>query len=106
MTRPDLQSRTHTGNAGKAKGREFIRRNGERHYFNHAPHFSVHYYPTEQPERVWYKVWEDDIHAFGRNLLAVYEDLKANTPDVLRESEGPQDAAQPYIERIEFKTRL
>jgi hypothetical protein len=44
MSKPDMQSKTFTGNAGKAKGREFIRRNKERHYINHSPHFSVHYY--------------------------------------------------------------
>jgi hypothetical protein len=106
MTKPDIQSKTFAGNAGKAKGREFIRRNGEQHYINHAPHFSVHYYPTEQPERVWYKTWEDDAHVFGRNLRGVYEDLKANAPNALRESDGPQDAERPYIETIEVRLRL
>jgi hypothetical protein len=104
MTKPDIQSKTFTGNAGKAKGREFIRRNGERHYINHAPHFSVHYYPIEQ--RVWYQTWENDVHLFGRNLLGIYESLKSNSPDILQESEGPQDAERPYIEKIEFRLRL
>jgi hypothetical protein len=104
MSKPDIQSKTHTGNAGKAKGREFVRRNKERHYINHTPHFSVHYYP--EPEEVWYKTWEDDIHVFGRNLQRVYEDLKANSPEILQESEGPQDVESPYIEKIEFRVRL
>ena len=104
MSKPDIQTKTFTGNAGKAKGREFIRRNGERHYINHSPHFSVHYYP--EPERVWYKTWEDDMHIFGRNLLGVFESLKSNSPDILQESEGPQDAESPYIEKIEFRLRL
>jgi hypothetical protein len=103
MTGANAQSKSHTGNAGKAKGREFVWRNGERHYINHSPYFSVHYYP--EPEQVWYKTWEEDMLVFGRNLLAVYEDLKANTPEILRESEGPQDAESPYIEKIEFRLR-
>jgi hypothetical protein len=32
-----------TQNASRAQGRESVRRNGERHYINHYPHFSVHY---------------------------------------------------------------
>jgi hypothetical protein len=106
MTRPDAHTKTFTGNAGKAKGREFIRRNGERGYINHSPYFVVRYYPLEQPERVWYQTWENDVHLVGRNLLAVYDDLKANTPKVWQESDGPQDAEHPYIETIEFRLRL
>ena len=79
--------RSHTGNAGKAKGREFVRHNGERHYINHLPHFSVHYYPTGSSERIVYVTWEEDMIISGRNLLTVYEDLKANSPETIRESE-------------------
>jgi hypothetical protein len=70
------------------------------------PLFVVRYYPLEQPERVWYQAWENDVHLVGRNLLAVYDDLKANTPEVWQESDGPQDAEHPYIETIEFRLRL
>src|SRR4029079_8796608 len=57
----DAKAKTFTGNSGKAKGREFLLRTGERHYINHSPYFSVHYYPHETPEKVWYKTWEDDM---------------------------------------------
>lgn len=102
----EAKARTFTGAAGKTKGREFVKRSGERHYINHAPHFSVHHFLKGKTEKVLYKTWEEEVVISGRNLRGVYEDLKANTPEVLRESEGPQDSDKPYIEKIEYRVRL
>ena len=102
----EARLRTHASGAGKTPGREFVKRSGERFYISHRPHFSVHYHPEGKAERVLYKTWEEEVVVHGRNLRAVYEDLKANTPEILRESEGPQDSDKPYIERIEYRVRL
>ena len=77
---------------------------GERHYIHHAPHVSVHPYPEGKTEKICYKT--EEVMIYGHKLRAVDEDLKANTPEVLRESEGPQDADKPYTERIAYRMRL
>jgi hypothetical protein len=42
-TAQTAQTKTFANNPSRTPGREFLRRNGERHYINHYPHFSVHY---------------------------------------------------------------
>src|SRR5207248_5627646 len=103
-----VKGRNYANNASRAPGRESMRRNGERHYINHYPHFSVHYYPQKEPEEVWYREWDNEIIAYGRKLLTVYESLKANMPQILAESDTPYDPAseQPYILMIEYRIRL
>ena len=64
------------------------------------------YYPEGKTERALYKIWEEGVMVYGRNLQAVYEKLQNNTPEILRESEGRQDSDTPYIERIEYRVRL
>jgi hypothetical protein len=97
-----------TQNASRGKGRESVCRNGERHYINHYPHFSVHYYPHREPQEVWYREWDNELIAYGWKLMAVYEHLKANVPEVLAESDTPYDPAAegPYIRNIEYRIRL
>jgi len=105
---PHAAVKPFTHNSSRAQGRESIRRNGERHYINHAPHFSVHYYPQKALQEVWYREWDNEIIAYGFHLLAVYENLKANTPDILAESGTPYDPAsgRPCIQTIEYRVRL
>ena len=97
-----------TQNASRAQGRESQRRNGERHYINHYPPFSVHFYPQKDPQEVCYRAWDHELIAYGCHLLVVYEGLKANTPDILAESDAPYDPASglPYIRTIEYRLRL
>jgi hypothetical protein len=98
----------HAGNVGRAPGREARRLNGERHYINHRPHFSVHYYPNRDPEELWFNEWEHDIIAYGYHLEAIYHELKANSRHILEESSGPYDpnSGEPYIHKIEHRMRL
>lgn len=96
----------HTGAAGRAKGQEFVIANtGERHYTNHSPRFSVHYYPQKEPEQLLYVSWEEHYLLHGYDLLETYETLKANVTDVIRQSQGPREVGKPYIEKIEFLLR-
>ena len=97
-----------TQNASRAQGRESVRRNGERHYINHYPHFSVHYYPQKDPQEVWYREWDNEVIAYGWHLFDIYESLKANIPQILAESEAPYDpdSGKPYIQMIEYRVRL
>jgi hypothetical protein len=98
----------HAGNVSRAPGREAIRQNGERHYINHRPHFSVHYYPYKDPEELWFHEWEHDIIAYGYHLGKLYDELKANSRHILEESTGPYDPndGRPYIHKIEHRMRL
>ena len=102
-----VKGRSYANNASRAPGRESVRRNGERHYLNHYPHFSVHYYPQKEPQEVWYREWDNELIAYGWNLLAVYEDLKANTPDILQECDTSYDpdSGAPHIQTIEYRIR-
>jgi hypothetical protein len=101
------QAGKHAGNVSRAPGREVKRLNGERHYINHRPHFSVHYYPKD-PEELWFHEWEHDIIAYGYHLEALYHELKANSRHILEESTGPYDPndGRPYIHKIEHRMRL
>jgi hypothetical protein len=105
---PATLNKPFTQNASRAQGRESVRRNGERHYINHYPHFSVHYYPQKEPQEVWYREWDNEVIAYGWHLLDVYECLKANIPQTLAESEAPYDpdSGLPYIQMIEYRVRL
>ncbi len=100
--------RPHTSNASRNPGREAVRQNGERHYINHRPHFSVHFYPADKTrslEEVWYREWQDGFICYGYNLLPIYDQLKANGWEVLQESPGPNNPAdgRPFITKIEYR---
>ena len=105
---PTATVSTFSHNTSRAQGRECVGRTGECHYINHYPPFSVHYYPARHPQEVWYRQWDEELIAYGWHLRAVYEDLKANAPQLLTESDGPYDPASevPYIRRIEHRVRL
>src|SRR5688572_594898 len=101
------RKKAHT-RATRNPGFEAIRNNGERHYTNHAPYFTVHYFPGKTPgdvELLWYEKNQDRYKCEGYSLLSVYEDLKTGKRGALVESTGPYDPAggRPYILKIEYE---
>ena len=85
------KTKVHAANVSRNPGREAVRRNGERHYINQRPAFALHYYPAkqpEQPEELWYHVFEHELLVYGYKLLPLYDRLKANAWEVLEESQG------------------
>ena len=98
------RARNLLGNAGRAPGFEIVHHDGTRHYVSHRPYYVVSYYSKTPVEEVCLRVWEDRFIAYGHNLLAIYEQLKANSREILQETGGiynPNDA-RPFIERIDY----
>jgi hypothetical protein len=70
------KNKVHAANVSRNPGREAVRRNGERHYINQRPAFALHYYPAkqpEQPEELWYHVFEHELLVYGYKLLPLYD---------------------------------
>jgi len=102
--------RSHTSDT-RNPGCEAVCKTSERHYINHQPYFTVHYYPGEKPgdlEQVWYQKFEDRIICSGYNLLEIYGNLKKNRRIPLEESMGPYDPNddKPFIVKIKHELRL
>lgn len=104
----NIPQKTFSHGAKRSRGREFIRSDGTRYYINHYPRFSVQYYAEKDPEEILYREWEDEIVIYGRKLLKLYEEFKANARDHLQETEGPYDpdSDQPFIQTIKHRMQL